>query len=141
MTTFLRSLAIPALISTCTILASCGGGSDSDSASSSKSSTSTPTINPAALKGATVFKKTCATCHGLDAKGMPDNGPDMHNNEFIRTNSDEQLLEYVITGRVVEDGADMPPRGGFTKDILPDEDIKAVLTYIRNFDGNAYTGP
>ena len=142
MKSIVRPVAIPAVLTACAILAACGGDSESSSApSSSASNAPTPSVNQDALKGALIFKKTCATCHGADAKGMPDNGPDMHNNEFVKTNSDDQLLEYVVTGRVVEDGADMPPRGGFTEDILPDEDITRVIAYIRTFEGNAYTGP
>jgi cytochrome c5 len=138
MTTIIRSLTIPAVLALGTLLASCGGGSESDSTSSSASK---PNVNANALRGAMVFKKTCASCHGADAKGMPDNGPNLHNNQFFQTNSDQQLFEYVLTGRIVEDGADMPPRGGFTEAILPDEDVKAALAYIRTFEGNAYTGP
>ena len=138
MNAIIRSLTIPAVLTLGTLLASCGGGSDPDSTSSSPSKTN---VNASALRGAMVFKKTCASCHGADAKGMPDNGPNLHNNLFFQTNSDQQLFEYVLTGRIVEDGADMPPRGGFTEDILPDEDVKAALAYIRTFEGNAYTGP
>lgn len=138
MTTIIRSLTIPAVLALGTLLASCGGGSESDSTSSSASK---PNVNANALRGAMVFKKTCASCHGADAKGMPDNGPNLHNNQFFKTNTDQQLFEYVLTGRIVEDGADMPPRGGFTEAILPDQDVKAALAYIRTFEGNAYTGP
>lgn len=139
----LRSLVIPAMLGVSTLLVACGGDSEDASSTPTASSTSTskPSVNPAALKGAMVFKKTCATCHNADGKGMPDNGPNLHNNEFVITNTDDQLFEYVITGRVVEDGADMPPRGGFTEAILPDDDIKAVLAFIRTYEGNAYTAP
>jgi len=114
----------------------CGGGSESSS-SSATSGSSTAKVNAEAVKGALVFKKTCASCHGDNARGMPENGPDMHNNEFIQTNTDQQLLEYVINGRVVEDGANMPPRGGFTEQQLPNKDIERVIAYIRTFPGNA----
>ena len=114
MKSIVRPVAIPAVLTACAILAACGGDSESSSApSSSASNAPTPSVNQDALKGALIFKKTCATCHGADAKGMPDNGPDMHNNEFVKTNSDDQLLEYVVTGRVVEDGADVEINTGF----------------------------
>jgi mono/diheme cytochrome c family protein len=122
------------------VLTGCGGGSESSSSSSSSSSSASSSsggVDRVAIQGARVFKKTCATCHGVDARGMEANGPDLHANEFVNSNTDEQLLEYVVTGRVVEDGADMPPRGGFTEEMLPDEDIKAVIAYIRKMPGNS----
>jgi len=115
----------------------CGGSESSTPGATDSKTTSSPSVNAQAVKGALVFKKTCATCHGENARGMPDNGPDMHNNEFVKSNTDDQLFEYVVTGRVVEDGADMPPRGGFTEAQLPDEDIRRVLAYIRTMPGNA----
>lgn len=120
-------------------LSGCGGGS-SDASSSAGGGSGSTNVNAEAVKGALVFKKTCATCHGADARGMPENGPDMHNNEFVNSNTDEQLLEYVINGRVVADGANMPPRGGFTEQQLSNKDIERVIAYIRRMPGNSQPG-
>lgn len=128
--TFLTTAAFAAVAT----LTACGGGSDT---STSASSDSGAQIDRVAIQGARVFKKTCATCHGLDARGMPNNGQDLHANEFVNSITDEEFLEYVVNGRVVEDGPNMPPRGGFTEDMLPDEDIKAVIAYIRKMPGNS----
>lgn len=113
------------------LIPGCGGG-DEDSAASAKK----PSVNAMALKGALIYKKTCATCHGSDAKGMENNGPDLTASEFVRDTSDADLLTYVQVGREVPGGVPMPPRGGFTEEMLPDEDIVKVIAYMKNFSGN-----
>lgn len=117
------------------MVAGCGGGDD-DGGSSSKATAKKPSVNVMAVKGALIFKKTCATCHGADAKGMENNGPDLTASEFVRDTSAEDLLAYVQVGREVPDGVPMPPRGGFTEDMLPDADIEKVIVYLKNMKGN-----
>ena len=130
------SLTVLMTALTLAMLGGCGGGS-SDASSGAGSGSGSTNVNAEAVKGALVFKKTCASCHGADARGMPDNGPDLHSNEFVNSNTDQELLDYVINGRVVEDGANMPPRGGFTEAQLPNEDIERVIAYIRRMPGNS----
>lgn len=115
------------------MVAGCGGGDDG---SSSKATAKKPSVNAMAVKGALIFKKTCATCHGADAKGMENNGPDLTASEFVRDTSAEDLLAYVQVGREVPDGVPMPPRGGFTEDMLPNSDIEKVIVYLKNMKGN-----
>lgn len=114
------------------LVAGCGGDEDSGSASSAKK----PSVNATAVRGALIFKKTCATCHGGDGKGMENNGPDVTASEFVRDTSAEDLLAYVQVGREVPDGVPMPPRGGFTEEMLPDSDIEKVIVYLKNMKGN-----
>ena len=115
------------------LIGGCGGDAESgDAVPAAKK----PSVNAMAVKGALVFKKTCAACHGMDAKGLPNNGQDLTDSAFVRDTSDADLLAYVIEGREVPGGVPMPPRGGFTEDILPDGDIEKVLAYLRNFPAN-----
>ena len=119
------------------LVVGCGGDAESSAgASSSKAETKKPSFNADAVKGALIFKNTCATCHGADAKGMPNNGPDLTASAFVKDTSAADLLTYVQEGREVPGGVPMPPRGGFTEEMLPDADINKVIAYMKNFPGN-----
>jgi disulfide bond formation protein DsbB len=108
------------------LLAACGGGA------------AEPTAAPApagdAAHGKTVFDSTCVACHGPDAKGLPNLGKDLTTSEFVASQSDAQLVEFIKTGRPISDpanttGVDMPPKGG--NPALTDQDIADVVAYIR----------
>lgn len=87
-----------------------------------------------AIKGQEAFAKTCVSCHGPDAKGMPGLGKDLTTSEFVRSLSNLQLVEFIKTGRPASDpantqGVDMPPRGG--NPALTDQDILNIVAYLR----------
>lgn len=132
----LSTVCLAALIGGLTVAGGCGGGDEGSSTPTSAPAAKAPSVNAMAVKGALVFKKTCASCHGADGKGMPNNGPDLTASEFVKTTSEEDLLTYVQVGREVPDGVPMPPRGGFTEEMLPDEDIVKVIAYLKNMPGN-----
>jgi mono/diheme cytochrome c family protein len=133
----LTAVCLTALVGGLAMIGGCGGGDEGSSTTpTSPSAPNKPSVNAMAVKGALVFKKTCATCHGADAKGMPNNGPDLTASQFVKDTSDADLLTYVQVGREVPGGVSMPPRGGFTEEMLPDEDIEKVIAYLRNFPGN-----
>ncbi len=76
----------------------------------------------------------CAACHGADARGVPNLGKDLIDSEFVQSLTDEELLDFIKTGRPIWDpmnttGVDMPPRGGNPS--LTDDDILAIIAYIR----------
>lgn len=114
-------------------LSGCGGGSEpSDAPEVPVAQVSRETI----MNGRNTFLRTCATCHGADAKGLANNGLNLTDSEFVRTQTDDQLLQYVIEGREVPGGVPMPPRGGFKEADLSDNQIRDVIAYIRQFPGN-----
>ena len=87
--------------------------------------------------GEKIFMTTCATCHGKDAHGLPKLGKDLHANQFIKENSDQQLIDYVKAGRLASDplnttGVAMPPKGG--NPALTDVDIANAVKYLRTLD-------
>ncbi len=94
-----------------------------------------PQYSPEVIaEGQVVFEGTCSACHGPDAKGLPNLGKDMTSSEFIRENSDEEMLAFVKQGRPPGDplnttGVDMPPKGG--NPALTDDQILSVIAYIR----------
>jgi len=86
-------------------------------------------------RGQDLFVKTCATCHGKNAEGMPKLGKNLHENPFVRGKSDEEMLQFLKVGRPAFDplnerGVDMPPKGG--NPALTEEDLRLIVTYVRS---------
>ena len=84
--------------------------------------------------GQKVFLGTCATCHGKDANGLPNLGKNLHNNEFVQSKNDEEMVAFVIKGRPASDPlntrhVDMPPKGG--NPALNEQDISNVVAFLR----------
>jgi mono/diheme cytochrome c family protein len=87
--------------------------------------------------GETLYVSTCSACHGADATGIEGLGKNLVESEFVHSLTDEELQEFVITGRPIWDannttGVDMPPRGG--NPALTNDDILAIIAYIRSFE-------
>ncbi len=83
--------------------------------------------------GLDLYKSSCAACHGPDAKGIPNLGKDLVNSEFCKSQTDDQLVDFVKKGRAADDPANttkvaMPPKGG--NPALKDEDLRAIVTYL-----------
>jgi len=88
-------------------------------------------------KGASVYQTACRTCHQAEGQGIPGTHPPLAQTGWV-TGSKERLINVVINGleekiRVHGDIYDgiMPPMGHLT-----DEDIAAVLSWVRNSFGN-----
>lgn len=84
-------------------------------------------------KGQELFFQ-CAACHGPDGRGVAGLGKDLVESEFVHAKSDEELLDFVLTGRPIWDaenttGIDMPPKGG--NPALSNDEITAIIAYIR----------
>ncbi len=92
--------------------------------------------DPAAIAaGERAYTSLCTACHGPDARGLPNLGKDLVNSEFVRSLSDRELQQFIITGRPIWDaanttGVDMPPRGG--NPALSNEDILNIIAYLRS---------
>ena len=87
-------------------------------------------------RGEKLYQQTCATCHGADGHGMPKLGKDLHDNQFTRGLSDDEMLAFLKQGRPAwhEDntqGVDMPPRGG--NPALTDDDLLAIIAFQRTW--------
>jgi len=95
------------------------------------------------VKGAEVFHRPghCATCHQPDGNGLPIAGfPPLGGTRWV-TQQDDRLIKLTLDGLhgpIVVKGVEYPgqvPMTGF-RGLLDDEEIAAVLTYIRNDFGN-----
>lgn len=85
----------------------------------------------------------CAACHGPDGRGVPNLGKDLVESEFVHSLSDDELVNFIKTGRPLWDplnttGIDMPAKGG--NPVLTDEDIAAIVAYVRTLGAASNTG-
>ena len=121
------------------ILAACGGGGGSEPAQpAAQPAAQQPAAQPVSqgdpAKGKDAFA-TCAGCHGMDATGIAGLGKDMTTSEFIKGQTDEQLLAFLKVGRPATDplntvGVDMPPKGG--NPALSDAQLLDIIAYMRS---------
>lgn len=85
--------------------------------------------------GAKLFTRSCAACHGPDARGAKGLGKDLVNSEFTAKLTDDEFLAFVKKGRNPGDplnttGVDMPPKGG--NPALSDDDLLDIIAYLRS---------
>ena len=123
-------------------LVACGG--DSETAvdgeppaanQDSGASDDTETVSagdPAA--GEEQYNQVCIACHGPGGVGVEGLGKPFTTSEFIASQSDQELLEFIKQGRPSSHpdnttGVDMPPKGG--NPALGDEEIIDIIAYIR----------
>jgi len=84
-------------------------------------------------EGASLFKGLglCHACHGPEAKGIPNLGANLTDDEWLHSDGSlEGVLETIkqgVTGDKSSTGTLMPPKGGSS---LSDEQLTAVATYV-----------
>ena len=113
-------------------LVACGGGEAEDAAAGQEDEQAE--VAGDAEAGAQLFVQSCSACHGEDAKGLPSLGKDLTTSTFVASQSNEELLQFVKTGRPMGDpenttGVDMPPKGG--NPALTDQQILDIIAHIR----------
>jgi disulfide bond formation protein DsbB len=109
------------------LLSGCGGSAGSSSSSSAYAPEMVET-------GGVKYDQTCSACHGIDLQGVENLGKNLVDSEFVNSQSDDELLTMIKTGRPTghelnSTGIDMPPKGG--NPALGDDDIMAIIAYIR----------
>ena len=116
-------LVVPVLLAAC---GQSGAGTESEEPAYSSELVS---------QGEGQYQATCSACHGADGQGVENLGVSLVDSQFVRDNTDAELLEYVKVGRAVDDplnttGIAMPPKGG--NPALTDDQITAIIAYIRS---------
>jgi mono/diheme cytochrome c family protein len=95
------------------------------------------------IKGKAIYARDgfCITCHQPDAKGLPASGfPPLTGTKWV-LGSDERLIKLVLNGLqgpIEVLGKKYPGQVPMTpfRGMLKDDEIAAVLTYLRNSFGN-----
>ena len=83
-------------------------------------------------EGQAVFERTCASCHGVDGKGLPGVFPPLAGSEYLAADPERAIaiVLHGLRGPIVVDGRRydgvMPPMNQ-----LDDADVAAVLNYVR----------
>ena len=96
------------------------------------------------ILGRSVYNKEgyCGTCHQPDGKGLPASGfPPLAESEWVTENT-ERLIKLTLKGLqgpITVAGKEYPGQVPMTsfEILLSDEEIAAVLTYIRKSFGNS----
>ena len=91
-------------------------------------------------KGQLVYNNACMACHTATGLGTPGQFPPLAGSEWVAAEGPNRMIRLVlhgITGPITVKGqsfnnATMPP----WKDTLKDDEIAAVLTFVRNSWGN-----
>lgn len=96
--------------------------------------------DPALIAEGEALFVQCAACHGPDGRGLPNLGKDLVDSEFVHSLTDDEMLQFIITGRPIWDamnttGMDMPGKGG--NPALTNDDIIAIIAYVRSLSGGA----
>lgn len=89
-------------------------------------------------RGKVLFDESCAACHGLRGEGTASGRP-LTDSTLVKTGSQDELLKFIRLGRAVDDphsttGQAMPAGGGRAD--ASDQDITAIIAYIRSLAGN-----
>lgn len=120
------------------LLVACGGGDADSPSGSDQSGDGQSTLGEGdAVAGESLYQGTCSACHGPDAKGLPNLGKDLTTSEFLKENTDDELLDFILVGRPISDplntqGVDMPPKGG--NPALSNDDIYDIIAYLRSIE-------
>jgi mono/diheme cytochrome c family protein len=96
--------------------------------------------NAAVARGKVVYESVCALCHNPDGAGKPNQAPPLAGSEWV-AGSPARLIRIplyglggpiTVKGQVMTFPSSMPAMGA----ALPDDDLAAVLTYMRQAWGN-----
>jgi mono/diheme cytochrome c family protein len=89
--------------------------------------------------GAKIYADECSGCHGLDGKGSVGLFPPFGHSALVQQTDPTSLMHVVLRGArsVATNGAPTAPAMPQFAWVLQDDQVAAVLTYIRNSWGNS----
>jgi mono/diheme cytochrome c family protein len=108
-------------------------------APSSPQAQSLPIDQPIMKAGAQVFADECAACHKSDGSGTSGLFPALSGAAIVQQNDPTSLLHVILRGAQSVGTQPAPTRAAMPAFawVLNDDQVAAVLTYIRNAWGNA----
>ena len=89
--------------------------------------------------GTQIYADECSGCHGADGKGTPGLFPSLNGTPVVQQTDPTTLIHIVLRGglsvatKPAPTGAGMPAFAW----VLKDDQVAALVTYIRNSWGNA----
>ncbi|MFN4120352.1 c-type cytochrome [Acidovorax sp.] len=104
---------------------------------------SPPAPSAAAMaRGAKMYEQHCAACHGEQGQGEPGAFPALAGNRAVTLADPTNLVRVVLQGGYLPATAGNPRPHGMPpfQQVLSDEDIAAVTTFVRNQWGNQAAG-
>ena len=93
----------------------------------------------AMARGKAVYESVCGICHGSDGAGKPGQAPALAASEWVIAKGFNRLAHIPlagVAGAIQVGGKDWNMNMAAMGAALPDEDVAAVLTYIRSSWGN-----
>lgn len=129
------------------LLAGCGDGSaDADAESTALNVPPPWAVSEEAQRGQdpeygqALYAQTCITCHGPRGHGMPRQGGNIRDSEFVAKSTDEQLVDFLRKGRPAEHPENklrvlMPARGGNAA--LDDTCLANIVAFLRKLQVEA----
>jgi mono/diheme cytochrome c family protein len=97
--------------------------------------TSPPPIkDPAMMAGAAIYRDQCSACHGLDGKGVAELFPSVADSSMTRSDDPTTSIRIILRGARSVGTSAQPTAPGMPSygRQLDDNEVAAVLTYIRN---------
>ncbi len=97
---------------------------------------SDPSFQESMLRGEAVYKQSCLVCHMADGGGAPPMNPPLIATSFVKGD------KAVLAGIVLKGMSNEPVDGEKYHNVMPaldmlsDQEIADVLTYVRNSFGN-----
>lgn len=87
--------------------------------------------------GEDTYQRYCLACHQMDGSGVPGMYPPLRDTDWV-TGEKERLIEIVMNGLsgTIEVNGEVYNQEMAASEFLSDEEIAAVLTYIRVGFGN-----
>jgi mono/diheme cytochrome c family protein len=95
--------------------------------------------DPQMKSGQAIYRDTCSACHGIDGNGVPGLFPSLTKAPQVRAPDPTSIIRVVLRGvrSVATDREPTAPAMPSFDWQLKDDQVAAVLTYIRNSWGAA----
>ena len=95
--------------------------------------------DPVMTAGSAIYRDQCSACHGLDGKGVAELFPSVADSSMVRSDDPTTSIRIVLRGARSVGTKAQPTASGMPSygRQLDDDQVAAVLTYMRNSWGGA----
>src|SRR5215475_3015003 len=95
--------------------------------------------DPAMTAGAAIYRDQCSACHGLDGKGIAELFPSIADSSMVKSGDPTTSIRIVLRGARSVGTSAQPTAPGMPSygKQLDDDQVAAVLTYVRNSWGGS----